>query len=444
MVKQISFVSLFLLGSIAVHAEKKPVDPLSSAEALRDYILNSDAEEDRVFYGSEQLSRSDQRVYYRIEYPELKVFPGIILENGKIAPAIIDRGRRTPACLDQQYRRHPAVWNSEAGQLECQLSQVDMLDFDANADDQEKQISATQITTAPHIAEMDAALGPGRFQKGSPQQERKDANAVNASGPGSVVAQMAEGGLGEGPGRFTKGSAAKSEVEERVERAFNGARRAAREDKRYTSSSSRGHQAAYTKPRDPNMYVPVTSASNIPVAVTIQEKEGADDFGVPRGTWARVTLTESVNSADKSEAELTLLDNLIGDYQTLPKGTKLFARKRFNNGTEKLDLEINMALTPSNEEINGISARVYDTAKREGLNGIVKRLRKEEIKALLSKSTVSALGSVLPQANGVVDGVVEDISTGMINQESQYLKGIPKATIQVSPQEAWIKISQSF
>lgn len=438
-------LSLIVTMTLALPAfanEGKPVDPFKNGKSLREYLESSGQSQSRTHFGVGQLNRKSQHVIYRIRYPEEKVFPGIILENGKIAPAIVSHGQRIPACLDRHYKRHPGYWNPQTSRLECNLKQVEMLEFDGDVNEQGTQISAIHMAAVSGQSEMESVLGPGKFQKGvaessSPHPVIQD----STSAPGSVTARMASGELSEPRGQFSKGKS-QHPVEEEIARATSDIQ------KSYSKGASTGRQynkqAQQAKARNPNMYVPVTSASAIPVGVTIQEKEDADAFGIPLGTWARVQLKESVNSADKGEAELTLLDSLVGDYQTLPRGTKLFARKRFNNGTEKLDLEVSLALTPEHEEISDIQARVYDSAKREGLNGVVKRLRKEEIKALLSKSTMNALGAVVPQANGVVDGVVSDISEGMIDQESQYLKSIPKATIQVSPQIAWIKISRSF
>lgn len=415
-------------------------DPFASGESLRAYIESQNPTQPRAFFGSKQLQRDSQHVIYRIDHPVEKVFPGIILETGKIAPAMQYRGRKIPACLDREYKRHPGFWNAASGKLECNLDQVELLSFTA---DSSKQIVSEQmsVATEPSLdAEHKKALSSKSSGSKTPTESHNQ--------PGEVIKRMAQGRLKQSG--FSKTSANNalepfdSLPNDPSVKKITTANQTTLEKQTIIGKQAAADRRGQVERSQPGVYVPITQAAVIPVGVTIQGKDNQDEYGVPLGTWAMIELTEPVNSADKGDAELSLLQPLVGEFQTLAQGTKLFARKRFNNGTEKMDLDIRLALTPANVELKQIRGRVYDLSKREGLSGVIKRLRKEEIKALMSKSAVSAVGAVIPQASGVIDGMATNIGEGILDQESRYLQSIPKATIQVSPQRGWIKISQGF
>lgn len=57
-----------------------------------------------------------------------RVFPGLILPNQRVAPAIVTRNnQRHPACIDAEYTLHRGVFNPVTDRVECRVDPARLL-----------------------------------------------------------------------------------------------------------------------------------------------------------------------------------------------------------------------------------------------------------------------------------------------------------------------------
>ncbi len=399
-------------------------------------------------YLARQINPMSDSIWYVIEEPERRRFPGMLLPNGLTAPALLDEYRnKRPACIDRELNLHPATWNEQERKLICNLSQVDMLVTEQSSKTQMASSQVAQvdnegnpvISDGSPINASDAGFsmvdGEYVLDKKKKSQVVVQTGNSQVGGAGSVTARMAnQGGLTQpsSTNEPDKTPLAKSQ---------------SRRQSSSQSANNNGHHAARsaTKPKASNPYIynPIRSAQKSETQFYVHDAHEGRKYGIPIGTWIKAELETSANSGDSGYAELILLQSVSGSKRTLKRGTKLFARKTLNWGTERMDLSISKVLTPELDEF-GISAKVYDLGKREGLNGILKRRRKEEIKALGSKAALKTLGQTIPQGETLVGDALTGLGDDMVDQEEDYLSQVPRGTIEVSPQIVWVKIERSF
>jgi len=174
---------------------------------------------------------------------------------------------------------------------------------------------------------------------------------------------------------------------------------------------------------------------------------GVKPYGIKIGTWAEIELLRNVTNADSDLVEFTMNTALNGKYRSLPAGTILFGRKRFNSQNKRLEVLINLALTPDDIEIDTINAWVYAPDKTAGLHGVIERDREGESEAAASNAAlmgVSAIAAPIGSTGEVAGAIAKSYTGDMIKNERAYLPKNPTAVIRVSPQLALIKISKSF
>ncbi len=443
MVKGLYCIGLCLMGAATFTAAESPLDGIESGKDLL-RLLDQKASAnpkalDDVYY-TRQVDPMANSIFYLVEEPVRKRFHGMRLPNGLIAPAILTGSRKTPACIDRELTLHPARWDKTEQKLICNLAQTELLDTE--------QVKKTQVASesvqghsAIAVDAQGVPMHKGQYlaMKGMTARAQTVASSEKRSGGmGSMTERMAkEGSLTAAesePMTASKSNAAGTMASD-PRSAYVEQSRAAKQQSRYSG------QAA-PKKAHPYIYNPVRSAQNTGTQFYVHEKSGSR-YGIPIGTWVKAELRTGVNSADSGDAELVLLQSITGTRKTLERGTKLFASKTLNWGTERMDLSVSKVLTPGLDEFS-ISASVYDLGKREGLSGILKRRRKEEIKAMGGKAALKTLGKTIPQGDTLVGGALTDLGGDLVDQEEGYLAQVPRGTIDVAPQMVFVKIEKSF
>ena len=174
-------------------------------------------------------------------------------------------------------------------------------------------------------------------------------------------------------------------------------------------------------PSNPYMYFVPTGSSGKKAEVSTFALAVEKPFGVKRGTWAEVSLSRPVSSADSGSVEYQLSDPVVGDFKTLPAGTVLFASKRINESTERLESQVYLAQMPSGEEVK-LSGWVYGTNKVAGLPGSLIRDREGENVAASGNAALAGIRAAANAAGGGagVAGVVADsYASDMIANEQR-------------------------
>ncbi len=167
-------------------------------------------------------------------------------------------------------------------------------------------------------------------------------------------------------------------------------------------------------------------------------------YGIRIGTWANVELQREVSSSDPADIEFYLLSPLVGDKQTLPANTKLFAKKSVNKNTLRVEFFISHGIMPNGQEFS-LSATVYDVNDKSGLTGIVIRSRNKEIQASATDTALSLGGEIVSRGLGdsIAGEGVEKITRDALNREKKHIPE-SKSYVQVKPQKAKIRIDKSF
>lgn len=197
---------------------------------------------------------------------------------------------------------------------------------------------------------------------------------------------------------------------------------------------------------NPYVYSVPTGSSGKKAEVSTFALAVEKPFGVKRGTWAEVSLSRPVSSADSGSVEYQLTDPVVGDFKTLPAGTVLFASKRINESTERLESQIYLAQMPDGEEVE-LSGWIYGTNKVAGLPGSLIRDREGESVAAGGNAALAGLRAATNAAGGgaSVAGIVADsYASNMIANEQRYAPDTPGAIIRVSPQRALVQFAEPF
>jgi hypothetical protein len=288
---------------------------------------------------------------------------GIVLSNGKLAPALYIENKLSPACVTTDYTLVQGSWNEKGQVIECNIPQQKLAVIDG------EQIS----TVKPE--KIEKKYSSNKYQKKNESQKNN------------------------------------------------------------------------SKPKvDRNIYTPPKRSSSKQKSIGAVLGGDTKKYGISIGTWAGCRLERPVSSAESGFIEFTLTDALIGRYKTIPAGTKLFASKGINAVDKRLEARISKALTPDEDEIDNISATVYDMSKRGGLGGELVRDIEGESNAAAGKALLSGLSVAVPVVGGsqVAGAMVGRYADDALSNEKRYLDNSPQATIRVSPQPCLIKIAESF
>lgn len=198
-----------------------------------------------------------------------------------------------------------------------------------------------------------------------------------------------------------------------------------------------------------NLYVPppriMGAGARITTdAVTVAQRR----FGIRLGTWMPARLERTTTSSDPGMVEMVLTQDVDGDHRTLPKGTLLFARKAYNQGTKRLDLQIVKVITPEGHEMK-VNALVYDSSRVAGLVGTVTgpavtaTVKTGLVRGLLESSqlAMNTLGDsslINTLGDATVDEVVNNQRAVLDEQQQQTY------TIRVTAQDVLIRIEETF
>ena len=203
-----------------------------------------------------------------------------------------------------------------------------------------------------------------------------------------------------------------------------------------------------TKNRN-NLYVPpprvMGAAARITTdAVTVAQRR----FGIRLGTWIPARLERTTTSSDPGLVELVLTQDVDGDHRTLAKGTLLFARKAYNQGTKRLDLQIVKIITPEGHEMK-VNALVYDHVRVAGLIGAVSgppmaaTVKTGLVRGLLESSqlAMNTLGD-----SSLVNTLGDTAVNEVVNNQREVLdeQQLNTYTIRVTAQDVLIRIEETF
>lgn len=356
---------------------------------------------------------TDREIVFKL--PNGTYVDGILLQTGKVAPAIRDAsGHLQPACVTSEFVLIPGEWHSDQKTIVCTLEQHQTL---AVINEMTKQVAVG--STEPEV-----------------------------TAPDSVVKQVNE---------FTQGVADKYGLRKRLavqasssvddgghaspDRSVNTGGHQKREYQSTRSESPRSATAA--SGTTAGLYIPPDrggNTANISAASLsgIQKK-----FGISMGTWMKVSLTRNVSSAESGQIEFTLEETILGRYKDLPAGTVFFANKSFNSANKRLESLVITALLPTGEEYQ-ISAQVYELDQTAGLSGTIERDREAEVLSLSKRTALSTLAAITPEAESVAGSAVSNLTDGMIGTEKDNVERAPRAVIRVNPQRCLMKVIKSF
>jgi len=198
---------------------------------------------------------------------------------------------------------------------------------------------------------------------------------------------------------------------------------------------------------DDDIYIPPPRSGGSDASTGMNITPDRSKFGIPFGTWARAEIKRSVTNADKGEVEIILTETLWGKYRPLDSQTILYGKKSFNNGTNRLDIEITRGITPDEEEIT-LSATVYNDRKEfSGLSGVLIRDRGEEIKSMTQNAALRTAGAALKQMSpdGQLIGTAYDSATkDALKNERENIQQQQGAIIKVSPQRIYLRFDKTI
>jgi hypothetical protein len=193
-------------------------------------------------------------------------------------------------------------------------------------------------------------------------------------------------------------------------------------------------------------YTPSTSSSGSVKLDVVSVKRHR--YGVRIGTVLYGELRRNISSAETGLAEIFLTRDAVGDYRTLPAGSQLFARKRANPATKRMELSCERGITTDGDEFE-VNCQVYDDQDVAGVSGIVEEKTVEIVKSGVNKGLLAAGRGVLQSfgTNGSAIGtaasqggsaVLSDVGR---HQEAEADTGI---IIYSYPQPVKIRIQNTF
>lgn len=218
------------------------------------------------------------------------------------------------------------------------------------------------------------------------------------------------------------------------------------------SSSNRKHQkgAANRGSARSDRYVP-PSWSALRKAGKVQESKSSRSsgpfFGIRLGTKFRAEIKQVVTNVESNLAEIHVVHDVIGDYGVMASGTKIYARKALNSGTNRLEMVTSHGITPQGREFR-IKAIVLDINKSAGLSGAV------TTDGNMAKRSAGqgafevgrTLVSKLNDGSIVGAGVEAAAENALEEKQDEVDKELrrPLYTITVQPQEFFIRVEQTF
>ncbi len=168
-------------------------------------------------------------------------------------------------------------------------------------------------------------------------------------------------------------------------------------------------------------------------------KPRSQRFGIRLGTWITARLPREANSADSGLTEIRVTEPVTGDRRTLPAGTIVFADKRFNSGTRRLDLIVRRGLLPDGEEFK-MHGLVHDRRRQAGLPGHVARRSSQGADALT--------GALSQTGDAMIRGHIATPARPLVAAVKRLIAGEPPPktafTVRASAQDLLIQVQDSF
>lgn len=169
-------------------------------------------------------------------------------------------------------------------------------------------------------------------------------------------------------------------------------------------------------------------------------------FGIRLGTWMPANLNRDTSSAEPGSVELSISEDVIGDKRTLPAGTVLFANKRLNSATKRMEMVVTHGITPSGQEFK-LRGIIFDPLKVSGLSGIYQVDEKAVAKRGVQKGVVAAVGAAAQSLGGlnplaIAGGAATQSVLSDAGGAVEY--NAPTAVIYVSPQPLIIRVEERF
>lgn len=178
-----------------------------------------------------------------------------------------------------------------------------------------------------------------------------------------------------------------------------------------------------------------------------REKEKGPYFGIRMGTKIRGRLPQVTTNVEQNLTEIVIEQDVYGDFKTMPRYTKLFAKKSLNSGSNRLELLAVKGITPQGEEFT-LKGIVLDINHSAGLVGAVSTDGKtvqrsvaagvfglgKDIAPILNNGTLIGAG-VEAAARNVMEEK-EDETDASLNK--------PQYIIYVNPQDIQIRVEATF
>lgn len=369
---------------------------------------------------------SEHDIKYQL--PNGEFVAGILLPNGKKAPALKSRFGLRPACVTRDFQLVFGVWNDELQAIQCEIpaEELAILELEGEARSQVGANGSTSEVSDRGNSEGKGADGEKTFADkysgenasvdGEGGSQNGNSNSDNESSSPTNTAQANKYG---GSSKNTSSLSAKGNV------AGNGA--------------NAGKKQIAKK----NIYIPPARGGSVSAAGG-SIKVDKNKYGIVVGTWIEAELTRTATSAETGQIEITLLENVRGKFQSLPAGTVLFADKYFNVANRRLEARTAHGITPEGNEIPSIEAYVYSLDQTAGLSGSIVRDREGEVLSAGTNTLLRTAARTVPGTSGLAATAASDFTQEMLSNEENYAPETPDAVITVSPQRVLLKISKTF
>lgn len=275
----------------------------------------------------------------------------------------------------------------------------------------------------------------GRAANGSSGQAGNEAKASASSATGNEASITAGNGT---PG----GSESKGKGKNRKSRNASS-----------TAAAASGKHAGNRAGRGGDRYVPFSlqalkgKAKLGGFQADSREKKNGPYFGIRMGTKIRARLPQVTTNVEQNLSEVVIEQDVFGDFKTMPRTTKLYAKKSLNSGSNRLELLVVKGITPQGEEFK-IKGIVLDINSSAGLVGAVSTDGKAVQRSVAAG--VFGLGKDLaPILNDgtVVGAGVEAAAKNMMDEkedETDASLNKPQYIIYVNPQDIQIRVEETF
>ncbi len=357
----------------------------------------------------------------KYQLPNGEFVTGILLPNGRKAPAIESKFGLRPACITRDFTLVMGVWNDQDQAIQCEIPAEELAVLELDGEKRTQVGTTNEENETKNFVNKYASTSVGRTDSDAREHHKSDSyiNTDNKIDSVKNKAETSQATKYAGGNSLNKTSTAPSS---NVNNSNN-------------SNTQRSQQSDVYYP--PNVR---GSASSTGGALKIDKNK----FGIPVGTWIEAELSRTATSAETGQIEITLLENVNGRFQLLPAGTMLFAEKYFNVANRRLEAKTVHGVTPEGFEITNIEAFVYSLDQTAGLSGTIVRDREGEVLSAGTNTLLKTAARTVPGTGGLAASAASDFTEEMLKNEQNYAPETPDAVITVSPQRILLKIAKTF